>query len=102
MIPSVTEKSIICKGTVIPTDDAKLMVLFLSILGWSLLESLESIRGAESINNLHKKGGPAGDAPATSSMPKSVSFSRKGKISTVDGSVIAYLSLAELFGIYHG
>ena len=26
----------ICKGTIVPTDGAKLMVLFLSILGWSL------------------------------------------------------------------
>ena len=70
---------LICKGTVIPTDNAKLMVLFLSILGWSLLESLEPIRGAESINNLHKKGGPVGDAPATSSMPKSVLSHEKEK-----------------------
>ena len=30
----------ICKGTVVPTDSAKLMVLFLSILGRSSLESL--------------------------------------------------------------
>ena len=78
------------------------MVFFLSILGWSLPESLGLIRQAESINNLHKKGGPAGGASAASSMPKSDSFSRKGKRSTVDGFVIAYLSLAELFCIYHG
>ena len=39
---------------------------------------------------------------ATSPMPKSVSFLRKGKISTVEGFVIAYLSLVELLGIYHG
>ena len=31
---------LICEGIVVPTDEAKLMVLFLSILGWSLLESL--------------------------------------------------------------
>ena len=37
-----------------------------------------------------------------SSMPKSVSFSRKGKGSIVDGFVIAYLSLVELLGIYRG
>ena len=30
----------ICKGTVVPTDDAKLMVLFLSIRGKSVLGSL--------------------------------------------------------------
>ena len=40
--------------------------------------------------------------PAASSMPKSVSFLQKGKRSTVDGIVIAYLSLMELLGIYHG
>ena len=31
---------LICKGTIVPIDDAKLMVLILSVLGWSLLESL--------------------------------------------------------------
>ena len=31
---------LICKEIVVPTDDAKLMVLSLLILGWSLLESL--------------------------------------------------------------
>ena len=40
--------------------------------------------------------------PTTSPMPKSVSFSRKGKRSIVDGFVIAYLSSVELLGIYHG
>ena len=78
------------------------MVLFLSILGRSLLESLGLIRGARSINNLHKKGGPTRGASVASSIPKSVSFSRKGKRSIVDGSVITYLSLVEFFGIYHG
>ena len=39
---------------------------------------------------------------ADSPMPKSVSFLRKGKRSTVDGFVITYLSSAELLGIYHG
>ena len=38
---------------------------------------------------------------ATSLMPKSVSFLLKGKRSTVDGFVIAYLSSLELLGIYH-
>ena len=36
---------LICKGTVVPTDGAKLMVLFLSILGWSSLESLGLLSG---------------------------------------------------------
>ena len=39
---------------------------------------------------------------AASSMPKLVSFLRKGKRSTIDGFVIAYLSSVELLGIYHG
>ena len=43
-----------------------------------------------------------GGVPAASLMPKSVSFSRKGKRSTVNGFVIAYLSLVELLGIYYG
>ena len=37
-----------------------------------------------------------------SPMPKSVSFLRKGKRSTFDGFVIAYLSSVEFLGIYHG
>ena len=44
-----------------------------------MLESLGPIRQAGSINNLHKKGGPKGGAPAASPMLKSVSFSQKGK-----------------------
>ena len=40
--------------------------------------------------------------PAASLMPKSISFLRKGKRSTVDGFVIPYLSSMELLGIYHG
>ena len=51
---------LICKGTVVPTDGAKLMALFLSILGWSLLESL-AVRRAGSIYNLQRKGGPTGE-----------------------------------------
>ena len=39
--------------------------------------------------------------PTTSPMLKSVSFLPKGKRSTVDGFVIAYLSSVELLGIYH-
>ena len=34
------KNQLISKGTVVPTDDVKLMVFFLSVLGWSLLESL--------------------------------------------------------------
>ena len=52
--------------------------------------------------NLQRKGGPLGGVLNASPMPKSVSFSRKGKRSTVDGFVIAYLSLVELLDIYHG
>ena len=40
--------------------------------------------------------------PAGSPMPKSVSFLWKGKNSTVDGDMIAYLSLVGLLGIYNG
>ena len=87
----------ICKETVVPTDGAKLMVLLLSILDWSLLESLGRIDIQPA-----QKGWFSGGMPATSPMAKSVSFSRKGKKSIVDGFVIAYLSLVELFCIYHG
>ena len=37
-----------------------------------------------------------------SPMPKSVSFLRKGKNSTVDGVMIAYLLLVGLLDIYSG
>ena len=58
--------------------------------------------------NLCKKGSPGGGGggggllSSSSPMPKSFSFSRKGKISIVDGFVITYLSLVELLDIYHG
>ena len=48
------------------------------------------------------KGWSGGGVPTASPMPKSVSFLRKGKRSTVCGFVIAYLSLVELLGIYRG
>ena len=66
------------------------MVLLLSILGWSLLESLGwlDIQPAQ-------KGWFGRGVSATSPMAKSFSFSRKG-------FVIAYLSSMELLGIYHG
>ena len=54
------------------------------------------------IYNLHRKGGMAGGVSAASPMPKSISFLRNGKRSTVDGFVIAYLSSVELLGIYRG
>ena len=41
LMPSVTERSaFFVKETVIPTDDAKLMMPFQPELGWSVLESL--------------------------------------------------------------
>ena len=59
------------------------------------------MRRAGSIYNLHKKCGPEGSVPAAAPMPKSVSFLRKGKRSTVDsffdcvpflGGITQYLS----------
>ena len=100
-IPSVIDKSLICKGTVVPTNDAKLMVLSLSILGWSLLKSLGQFVGLDQCTTC-KKGRSGGGMPAASPMPKSVSSLRKGERSTVRNIVIAYLSLVELLGIYHG
>ena len=41
-------------------------------------------------------------APAGSPMPKSVSFLRKGKNSTLDGVMIVYLLLVGLLDIYSG
>ena len=92
---------LICKGTVIPTDGAKLMVLFLSILGWSLLESLGQSIGLDRCTTCKKWWSDEGMS-AASSMPKSVSSLRKGERSIVHSIVIAYLSLVELLGIYHG
>ena len=92
---------LICKGTVVPTDDAKLMVLFLSILGWSLLESPGRSSGWIDLQPA-QKGWSSRSVSTASPMPKSVSFLRKGKRSTVDGFVIVYLSLMELLGIYRG
>ena len=67
-----------------------------------LVETSGSIRRACTISNLDIKGDPAGGVPAASPMPKSVSFLQQGKRLTVDGFVIAYLSLVELLGIYRG
>ena len=91
----------ICKETVVPTDGVKLMVLLLSILGWSLLESLGRSVGPDRYTTCTERVVRWGNA-ATSLMAKLVSFSRKGKRLIVDGFVIEYLSLVELFCIYHG
>ena len=40
--------------------------------------------------------------PTDSPIPKSVSFLRKGKNSTIDGVMIAYLLLVGLLDIYSG
>ena len=60
-----------------------------------------AVRRAGPIYKPHRKGGPAGGLPATSSMPKSVYFLPKQKRSIGDSFVIVYLSLVELVGIYH-
>ena len=77
------------------------MVLFLSILGWSLLESLGRSSGRIDIQPTQKGWSDKG-MPVVSLMPKSVSFLRKGKRSAVDSFVITYLYSVELLGIYHG
>ena len=92
---------LICKGTVVLTDGAKLMVLFLAILGWSLLESLGRSSGRINIQPA-QKGWSGRGMSTTSPMPKLVSFLRKGKRSIIDSFVITYLSSVELHGVYHG
>ena len=59
---------------------------------------------AGSPNNLQPavKGWSSEGAPVGSPMPKSVSFLRKGKNSTVDDVVIAHLLLVGLLDIYSG
>ena len=85
----------------VPMNDAKLIVLFLLKLGWSLLESLGRSSGWIDIQPAHK-GWSGGGMPTASPMPKSFYFLRKGKRSTVDSFVIMYLSSVELLGIYYG
>ena len=92
---------LIYKGTVVPTNSAKLMVLFLSILGWSLLESLGRSSSQIDIQPA-QKGWSGKGMPVASSMPKSVFFLRKGKRSVVDSFVITYISSMKLLDIYHG
>ena len=72
------------------------MVLFLPILGWIFSGSLGRIVG-----NLQPalKGWSSEGALAGSPMPKSVSFLLKGKNSTVDDVMIAYLFVVEWVGI---
>ena len=70
--------------------------------GLELAGVARPVRLAESIYNLHRKGGPIEGVLAASPMPKSISFSRNGKRLTVDGFVIAYLFSVELLDIYHG
>ena len=71
--------------------------------GLELARVIGPVRWACMILNLHIKGGSAGGGgggggvPVASSMPKSVSFLRKGKKSTVDGFVIAYLLLGDCY-----
>ena len=48
------------------------------------------------------KGWSGEDAPVGYPMPKSVSFLWKGNNSTVDGDMIAYISLVGLLSIYSG
>ena len=81
------------------------MVFFLSILGWSFLESLSRSVGPDRCTtcNLHLKGGPVGVRwLSLRCLIKLASFLWKGKNSTVDGVVTAYLSLVERFCIYRG
>ena len=47
-----------------------------------------------------QKGWSGDGAPANSLMPKSISFLLKGKNSTVDGIMIAYLFVVEWVDIY--
>ena len=68
------EVSFICKGTVIPTDDAKLMMLFQPEMGLSMPDLLD--RPADSVRwtPLQKQETKriCGGLPVASSMPKSV------------------------------
>ena len=71
-------------------------------MGLSLLKPLSRSVGLARLELASKGWFGGGGVLATFPMPKSVSFSRKGKRSTVDGFVIAYLYSVELFGIYNG
>ena len=73
------------------------MVFFLLILGWIFSESLgRSARPNRCATcNLKLMGWTGGGAPAGSPIPKSASFLLKGKKSTIDGVMIAYLFVVE-------
>ena len=66
------EVNFICKGTVVPTDGAKLIMLFQSELGWSMLEllgqSADSVRWTPLQKQETKRIG--GGSPVASPMPK--------------------------------
>ena len=72
--------------------------------GLKLVGVAGSICWAGSPNNLQPamNGWSDEGAPADSPMPKSISFLRKGKNSTVDGVMIVYLYLVGLLDIYSG
>ena len=65
---------LICKGTIVPIDNAKLMVLFLSKLGWSLLELLGWFVGPNRYATRTETVVRWGGVSAASQMPKLVSF----------------------------
>ena len=71
---SRSEISFICKGTVVPTEDAKLMMLFQPKLGWSVLELLGRSADFVRWTPLQKEETKriVGASPIASSMPKSV------------------------------
>ena len=70
--------------------------------GSDLLGVMGPICWAESLNNLEPtlQGWSGGGVPASSSMPKSAYFLLKGKNSTSDSVMIAYLFVVEWVGIY--
>ena len=67
-----------------------------------LLGVARPVYWAESLYNLQPtlQGWSDGGAPASSPMPKSTSFLLKGKNSTIDSVMIAYLFVVECVGIY--
>ena len=67
-----------------------------------LLRVTKPVYWGESLYNLQPalKGWSNGGAPTGSPMPKLASFLLKGKNSTIDGVMIAYLFVVEWVGIY--
>ena len=79
------------------------MVLFLLILGWIFLESLDQStrpNHCATCNLWELMGWTGGGAHACSLMPKLASFLLKWKKSTISGVIIAYLFVVEWVGIY--